>query len=194
MGGVASVEAEFQLLWHDTEVVAGDVWEVVKLPLEILYNDVKMIQWAYGHPLVGLTGLVLGAGWGAVVLQDMPGDFAYIGPIIGAMSGIWAAYFGSVVLTGGTPPDWTLTYIPAGETVSEPIADFNDLIGYVAWAGCKPWQSNTSFLAGATVGWLVLPNFPMSLPALLGGVAGTILAYNLGSGRPATNPNPPASL
>ncbi len=191
----SKIDGEFELLWHDTEQVGMDAWDLLKLPVEVLYNDYKILQWAWNHKLLGLTATLGGAAWGAVVLQRMPGDVAYVGPIIGAVSGAWGMFYLSSTLAGQPPEEWQIVYRAPGQ-VSPIIVNLTNAIEFIAWVGTRPWESNTSFLAGATLGWLLLPDFPMSLPAILGGLGGVALAYNLSvSGAPPiTNPQTPPNI
>jgi hypothetical protein len=180
----------FEVFVDDVKQIADDGWQLLKLPLEVLYNDYKILLWAWDNKLLGLSAFVAGGLWGAVVLQKMPGDFAYIGPFLGAFSGTWGVYYLSTIMSGGTPPDWTIVSVNnPNEPLSGAVSKLSDVVQFIAWFALQPWKSNTSFLAGATVGWLIAPNFPMSAVALGGGIAGIATAYALWNDLPASLPS-----
>ncbi len=178
----------------DAEQIGDDIWNALKTPWEMLYNDWKILIWAYHNPLVGGVATLAGFLWGSIILQKMPGDFALVGPFLGAVTGAWGTYWLSTALTTGQPPtEWSLVTTKDG--VSTPIADFTALERWIQWVALRPWESNTSFVAGATVGWLIAPDFPMSAVAILGGIAGVFAGYQLLSGSGTfTNPTQPAPL
>ncbi len=183
---------QFEVVWKDLDQAGHDVWAFVQIPFEILYNDWKILQWAWSHKLIGGLSVVGGFLWGSIILKNMPGDFALIGPIVGAMTGGWGMYWLSSAMAGNPPQEWQIVQVVDG--ASTVLVDISEVIGFFKWWAVRPWESNTSFVAGATLGWLIAPDFPMSAVALLGGLAGVALGYNyLGVDLPDTNPPRPPS-
>jgi hypothetical protein len=184
---------KFEVIWDDVKQVGEDVYAWLQIPFEILYNDWKIIEWAWNHKILGGLSVIGGFLWGSIILKNMPGDFALLGPIVGAMTGGWGMYWLSTTMSGQTPPDWQVVQVVNG--AQEPFVYFTEMIGFLKWWAVRPWESNTSFVAGATLGWLIAPDFPMSAVALLGGIAGVAAGYYyLGAPNlPASNPPAPGS-
>ncbi len=186
---MGNVWGGFEVFKDDVEQLGEDGWALVKVPAELLWNDWKVLTWAWHNPLLGMTAVVAGGLGGSVVLAKMPGDLAYAGPLIGMFSGGWSMYWLSNTLNGQTPPDWSIVSVKHPD-VSAVIADFTKVEGFLIWTATKPWRSNSCFLGGATVGWLLAPDFPMSAVALGCGIGGVALGYTFWNDAPATS-NPP---